>query len=337
VGQVDSLGGLTSGATFIDGEGLLSLGPANGTNGVLERFSLDDFGVVSPTRVAEAPTTPKTLKAVPAGESGQAILAFIRTLAPLVDGQTIIQLSTSGFSVIPRAFDAFRQPPVVAAATNAADPSAALSPGSIFSVWGSGLADGTSAAGATPLPKLLGNVCLYVNATPVPLFFVSPGQINAQLPFNVPSVASLTVSSTGGQSSPFGIQVESIGPAIFKSSSGAPVIIRTVDGKMISNSTPIHLNEVLNIYMTGLGAVTSPMNAGDAGPSNPPVTTSGFPAITLGGASIFTLWSGLAPGLVGVYQVNAQVPFHHIPTGDKIPLTISLGGRSTTVIVPVQE
>jgi uncharacterized protein (TIGR03437 family) len=337
VGQIDALGGATSGATFIDGAGLLSLAPTGGLNGVLERFSVDQLGTVSPVRTAETPLIPAALQAGPVGEAGKTTLAFTRTLAALADGQNMIQLSTSGFTVIPRTFDAAIVPPVIAAVTNAADSSSGLSPGSIVSLWGTGLSQGNAAASTTPLPKLLGNVCLYANGTPIPMFYVSPGQINAQLPFNVPASANLTISNSGGQSAPFNLKVNPAGPAIFHNSSGGPIIIRTVDGKMITEATPIHLNEILYIYMTGLGAVTSPINAGDAAPSNPPITTSGFPAITIGGASIFTLWSGLAPGMVGVYQVNAQVPFHHIPTGDKIPLTVTLGGQSTTVIVPVQE
>jgi minor extracellular serine protease Vpr len=106
---------------------------------------------------------------------------------------------------------------------------------------------------------------------------------------------------------------------------------------VISDATPIHLNQVLNIYLAGMGAVTSPVNAGDASPGSPLAATQTTPAITIGGASIFTLWSGLAPGLVGIYQINAQVPFHHIPTGSSIPLTITQGGASTTVNVRVEE
>jgi uncharacterized protein (TIGR03437 family) len=56
----------------------------------------------------------------------------------------------------------------------------------------------------------------------------------------------------------------------------------------------------------------------------------------VGGKSIWTTFSGLAPGLVGVNQVNALLPFNNIPTGSSIPLTITQNGVSTTINVPVE-
>jgi len=54
-----------------------------------------------------------------------------------------------------------------------------------------------------------------------------------------------------------------------QATSGGPMIIRTVDGKFITDSTPIHLDEKLIIYVTGLGATTPAVAAGEAAPSNP--------------------------------------------------------------------
>ena len=118
---------------------------------------------------------------------------------------------------------------------------------------------------------------------------------------------------------------------------GTPRIIRTVDGQFITDSTPIHLNETLIIYTTGLGPVTPSVAAGAGGPSGPLAATSIPVAVYIGGSQLFTLWSGLAPGLVGVYQVNAQVPFHNVPTGSNIPFTIVQGGTQTTVKLKVEQ
>jgi uncharacterized protein (TIGR03437 family) len=340
MGQLDVQGGVSSGSTVVEGAGLLSSAPSGGRNGVLQRFSMDQFNAISPMRVAEAPNVSATLTAAPIGEDGQAgraILSFTRTLAPLANRQSIVLLSTSGFTVLPWNFDAATQPPVISAVTNAADPASAIAPGSLVSIWGSSLSSANSAASAVPLPRLLGGVCVYANGTPLPLLYVSPGQINAQVPFNLPPSAGLVISNAGGQNAPFNFTSDSTGPAVFHTGNGGAVIVRTVDGKLITDSTPIHLDEILNIYMTGMGVVSPNVNPGDAAPTSPLAATIAQPSITLGGASIFTLWSGLAPGMVGVYQINAQVPFHHIPTGSKVPLTITQGSRSTTVMVPVQE
>ena len=166
---------------------------------------------------------------------------------------------------------------------------------------------------------------------------VSSGQINAQLPFDVVGGASMVLSTSGGTTKPFTFNVQSTAPAIFRTAGGGPMIIRTVDGKFITNATPIHLNEKLIIYLTGLGATTPAVDAGEASPSSPLATAVVTPAITIGGANIWTLSAGLAPDQVGVYQIYAQVPFHHIPTGSNIPFTITQGGYSTTVKLKVQE
>jgi uncharacterized protein (TIGR03437 family) len=211
-----------------------------------------------------------------------------------------------------------------------------LAPGELISLWGAGLSAGSVSAGTVPIPTGLGGVCLYANSIALPLMFVSPTQINAQLPFNLPGSANLILSNANGQGS-FSIRTQPIAPAIFKTGDGTALIIRTVDGKIITDATPIHLDEVLNIYMSGMGPLSNPVTAGNAGPSNPLATTTVTPSITIGGANIWTLWSGLAPGLVGVYQINAQVPFKNIPKGDSIPLTITQGGISTTVKLRVEQ
>ena len=165
---------------------------------------------------------------------------------------------------------------------------------------------------------------------------VSSGQITAQLPFDVAASASVVLTSSGGMTAPFTITPQSNAPAIFRNN-GVPMIIRNVDGKTISNSTPIHLNEKLTIYLTGMGATTPEVDTGDGGPSDPPATAATLPTITIGGASIFVLSTELVPNQVGVYQIEAQVPFHHIPTGSNIPFTITQGAYTTTVNVKVEE
>jgi uncharacterized protein (TIGR03437 family) len=337
VGAVDLLGGTSSGAGIMGNRGLMSMVPASPGSGTIEQFSMDQFASMWPMREGEAATTRGSLIASPVDQTGQTILAFMRTLAPLANGNFIVQLSTSGFMAVPATFGAAQTPPAITGVTSAADGSAGVAPGGLITIWGSNLSSSTAQASEVPLANGLGGVCLYANSLAMPLLFVSPNQINAQLPYGVPGNASISISSAAGQSDPFTFTVQPTAPAVFRTGDGTPVIIRTVDGKMITDATPIHLNQVLNIYMTGLGAVNAAATAGSAGPSNPPAATMTAPEITIGGASIFTLWSGLAPGLVGVNQVNAQVPFHHIPTGSKVPFTIKQGDASTTVYLHVEE
>jgi uncharacterized protein (TIGR03437 family) len=165
---------------------------------------------------------------------------------------------------------------------------------------------------------------------------VSSGQITAQLPFDVAPSASMVLTSSGGMSAPFTFTPLLNAPAVFRNS-GVPMVIRNVDGKTVTNSTPIHLNGKLTIYLTGMGITTPTVDTGDGGPVAPPAIPAFTPTITLGGASIFVLSTELVPNEVGVYKIEAQVPFHHIPLGSNIPLTITQGDYSTTVNVKVEQ
>jgi uncharacterized protein (TIGR03437 family) len=97
------------------------------------------------------------------------------------------------------------------------------------------------------------------------------------------------------------------------------------------------LNEYLTIYLTGMGATSPAVTLGHAASANPLSVATVQPTITIGGSSIFVLWAGLAPNQVGVYQINALVPFHGIPTGNSIPFKITQGAASTTILLKVSE
>jgi uncharacterized protein (TIGR03437 family) len=337
VGQLSMAGNVSSAITVVDGKGLLSATTAASRNGLLERFALDTFSPVSTAGTSEAPELMAVLsKTVPLGQTGQTLLPFTRGLAPLSNGQWMIQLSTSGFTAFPWQFDAPVSVPVIKAVTNAADQTSSIAPGGLISIWGSALSTATMAAQSLPLTSL-NNVCLYAGGVPVPLLFASSGQINAQLPFNTPSGASLVLSTENGASAPFHLAAQPTAPAIFRANDGTPLIIRTVDNKMITDSTPIHLNEILNIYVTGLGPVSPGIASGVGAPSSPLAVTANAPAVYIGGSQLFTLWAGLVPGLVGVYQINVQVPFHNVPTGSDIPFTVVQGNAQTMVKLSVQQ
>jgi len=279
----------------------------------------------------------QSLQTPPVGQIGETILPFARTLAPLANGHSIAQLSTSGVMILPVGFDVVSGPPSIKAIMNSADQTPAVAPGGLISVTGTNLSSSSESTNDVPVPTQLDDVCLYANAEALPLFMVSSGQINAQLPFDVVGSASIVLSTSGGMTKPFSFSPQANAPAIFRTAGDGPMIIRTVDGKFITNSTPIHLNEKLIIYLTGMGTTTPSVGAGDGSPSAPPAIAAATPTITLGGASIFVLSAELVPNEVGVYQIEAQVPFHHIPTGSNIPFTITQGSYSTTVKVKVEE
>ena len=90
-------------------------------------------------------------------------------------------------------------------------------------------------------------------------------------------------------------------------------------------SRPAKIGEFVSIYATGLGDVTNRPALGSASPGNPLARTLATPAVTIGGVPATVSFSGLAPGFVGLYQINAQVPAG-ILTGPDIPIGLTIGG-----------
>lgn len=319
--QFDSSNTIASGFAFLTDGGLaFSAGPSAG---IMKRVTLATGQVTPATRLAESPLVN------PAG--------FTRTLAPLANGNTIVTLTTSGLLVMPTTYDAAVSPPRLDSLTNAADLTQPVAPGGLVTLFGANLSPISIATREIPLPTALGDSCLTVNGALAPLIFASPAQINAQLPFNIGGNATLVLRTPGGVSDNMNVTILPNAPAVFRTNTGGVAIVRLSDGKLITNDTPIHLNDKLTIYLTGLGATLPAVTAGNASPSNPLSAATVNPTIRLGNSSIFVLWSGLAPNQVGLNQINAQVPFHGIPTGDNIPLIITQGTYTTTVLVRVLE
>jgi uncharacterized protein (TIGR03437 family) len=102
------------------------------------------------------------------------------------------------------------------------------------------------------------------------------------------------------------------------------------NGSAVSAANPVVAGETFSLYATGLGAVTTNLPLGAAGPAYPTATTAGFPQVLLGGAPLTITFSGLAPGYVGLYQVNATVPSASQPGSLTGPLTLAVDGQTAS-------
>ena len=202
----------------------------------------------------------------------------------------------------------------VGAITNAASfEKGPVAPGTIVSIFGSNLSRNTTTASALPLPVSLDGTSVTVGNQVIPLFFVSPGQINAQLPFNLQSgSALLTVKNGGGLSGNFTFVVTNTSPAVFTATTdGKSAAIAVHSDYSLVQSSPresARSGEAIFIYCTGLGAVDKTIAAGSAGPSNPLANTSQKTTVSMGGRQAQVLYAGLAPGFAGLYQINFIVP-----------------------------
>src|SRR5262249_20387683 len=101
-------------------------------------------------------------------------------------------------------------------------------------------------------------------------------------------------------------------------------------------SRPARMGEILEIFGTGLGSVSRTQSNGTPKPTTTPPAISQTPIVTVGGVPASVTFSGLAPGLVGVYQVNVQVP-GGVAAGAAVLVVASMGGvTSNAVTVALQ-
>jgi uncharacterized protein (TIGR03437 family) len=232
---------------------------------------------------------------------------------------------------------------------SAANPIAgsAIAPGGMASLYGTNLANAKLPASGAPLPLLLGGTSMTVDNLPAALFYVSPLQINFQVPWisiSKPTQFPLLITQGEGLTI-MSFMLTPYAPALFtangQGSGQASAIISNTTSPAAPTgaypgSRPAKPGEFVLLYCTGLGAVTNPPATGDVSPSNPPAATLTTPTLKLGGASVPVSFSGLAPNFVGLYQVNFQIPAN-ATGGSGVPLVLSIGGvSSNTATIAIQ-
>jgi uncharacterized protein (TIGR03437 family) len=221
-----------------------------------------------------------------------------------------------------------------------------LAPGSLVSIFGSDFATSNAEAGVIPLPPTLGGVSVTIGGTPAPLLFVSAGQINVQVPWEVlGSTADIVVTTAQGTAlAPFSAPIGTVSPGIFTTQSGkGQAIAINPDGSLAGPTGsiaglavhPAKVGDALIILATGIGAVSPSIPDGAAG-GDTLRYTSATPAVTIGGATAPLAFSGLSPQFVGVNQLNVTVP--KVAAG-VVALQISMGAivTSNQVTIAVQE
>ena len=262
-----------------------------------------------------------------------------------------MKLPLTVFVILTAAATAFSQAPVVATGgvLNSASFSLnqGVAPGSLVSIFGTNLAAGLALADTIPLSTSLGNVTVKFNGIAAPLLFVSHSaangdQINAQLPYEVPTGNAQVVVTNGATSSaPANFNVTSAAPGIFAVNYGVGQAIAygNNDGQLaapvgsISGLTthPAKIGDpnTLAILATGLGAVNPPVTTGNAVTDGLVHRTVVDPVVLVGGVEAQLVFSGIQPQFPGVYQINIII-VAGTPTGDKIPLQLVMNGITTT-------
>jgi minor extracellular serine protease Vpr len=209
-----------------------------------------------------------------------------------------------------------------------------LAPGSYISIFGSDLSGTTRVESTKSLPLSLGHVAVSFDgggkSLPGRFHFVSPGQINVQIPWEFQGQSSVKVKVTYYllPSNVYTVPLATYSPGIFAVTDGSN------NPLPISAANPAKRGGSIVIYANGLGPVDNPQSSGDPASASPLARTQATPAVTLGGGPTGFLFSGLTPGTVGLYQVNVSIPAD-APTGTQA-LKLSIGGQDTTVNLVVQ-
>ncbi len=211
-----------------------------------------------------------------------------------------------------------------------------LAPGSLVSVfgWNLGLEDRSPAS--LPLPAELAGTVVTLNGQALPLFFVSPSQINAQLPYGIRGSATLRVS-TPNAAAEAAIVVAPAAPALVRIPAGgapAPAIVRGSDGALISDASPAAPGDALIVYVVGLGEVAGPIAPGHPAPARPPLSTRDPVEVRLGERPLAPVFAGLVPGYAGLYQVNLILP-PDLPGGLYALRVLVNGAASESASLPV--
>lgn len=209
-----------------------------------------------------------------------------------------------------------------------------IAPGAIVSIFGSNFSTGNATFQSVPLPTALGGTSVTFNGVTVPLFFVSPGQINAQAPFDMPTGPIQIQVHRGSSTSTITVSNStSFSPGIFvmDPNTNAGAVVHSADYSLVTSTNPARPGESISIFATGLGAVTVPVASGALAPSLPPFPeTATRPVVTIGGTSGFITYSGLAPGYVGLYQINVTMP-SGLASGNQ-QLKLSVGGMISNTV-----
>jgi uncharacterized protein (TIGR03437 family) len=218
----------------------------------------------------------------------------------------------------------------------------AIVPGSYISIYGSDLAQVTGSNTTPILPIALNNVTVSFDnpnvSVPGHLVFVSPGQVNVQVPWELAGQPSVQMKVSVGDSSGviYTTPVAASAPAFFELSAQTHAAAALDEGNnIVTVSNPVARGHVVQLFANGLGPVTNQPASGDPAPSNPLAYTTETPLVTIGGLNAAVQFSGMPPGNAGLYQINVVVP--PTSTSGSQPVTISIGGVSgTTSFLPVR-
>ena len=215
---------------------------------------------------------------------------------------------------------------------NAASFEPGLVAGSAATAFAAGVMDveGVVAADTIPLPDELNRVTVTLNGQRAPLYAIANvggvEQLNFQAGFELEGLntATMVVTRDGVASAPVQVAVLDHQPAVFTSNGTFAIVVRDENGSLVTAENPLRKGEAAIFYANGLGPVSNNPGTGNGGRSEPLSNALTLPEVTLGGVPCEVTFAGLAPGFVGIFQVNIRVA-ENAPSG-VVELVVSVNG-----------
>jgi uncharacterized protein (TIGR03437 family) len=205
------------------------------------------------------------------------------------------------------------------------------SPGSLATLSGSKLISGASEAAVAPLPTWLAGVQLKVNGSAVPLLYASESEVRFQCPALAPETPlELSLEDeSGGVLAEMESVMQAAAPSIFTVGSSDQGVIH-IDGRGAPQLSA-RRGEDLSIFASGLGDVMGDVAPGGAAPADRLLQAKNRVRVAVGEVEVDPSFAGLAPGTVGVYQINLRLPAS-IPADPKVPMEVRVTLADGTVV-----
>ena len=222
-----------------------------------------------------------------------------------------------------------------------------LVPGSLGSIFGTGLTrdlDGVEAAPTAPFPTTLGGVRVYVAGHAAPMVSIANvngvEQLNFQVPFEVPAPSSdvaVMIDNNGATATFNNIQTLAAQPGIFQYFLDPNLLAAALhaDFSVVTPSNPARPGEVILLFVTGLGPTSPAVGTNVPGPI-PPAVTVNDPLVLVAGVEAEVLGSFYAPKLSTAYQINFRIPII-LPSGNAILQVSIVGAESQESLIPIGE
>ena len=227
--------------------------------------------------------------------------------------------------------------PGVQAPVDSASSGKELSPGSLFTVFGTtNTANADQGVASGPLPTTLGGVMVSVNGRAVPLSYTGKGQVNGQIPYETAAgagTAQLVTYGISGAALP--IQVSALAPRLFIAN-GNRCLAQNEDGALNSASNPAKAGRYVGVYVIGLGPVNPFVATGMPARSVPMSLPAGTVSALMGGRRITPSFAGMIPGYVGVGEVDLLIPADMAAGDSGFSITVGTANSNTCQIAVVK-